>query len=117
MERNNKNIIIFLSLLLLILLAMFNNNTRNFSEARWKNKNYINFRYNMVNDLLSNHELRGMSEKKVLKLLGKPDSIFSKIEISSFDKLMIYKLKSNKYKETELIITILNKKVIRVQVK
>ncbi len=53
-----------------------------FESEKWKtadlnNENNQYLRWDMMNSLRNNHELIGMSRKKIIRLLGKPDENFT----------------------------------------
>ncbi len=41
-----------------------------FSESNWKNDQYMNLRYLMIDDLESKYDLIGMNKDEIMKLLG-----------------------------------------------
>lgn len=46
---------------------------KNFSYSKWKNPNYCDIRYNMVDSLNKKYDFVGMNKEKVYELLGDPN--------------------------------------------
>jgi hypothetical protein len=74
----SKNKITVLILSLTILISCNGQKEAKFDSEKWKNweetESTLFLRWEMRNDLLENHDLKGRSQKDVIKLLGEPEN-------------------------------------------
>ena len=79
MRKELKYGFLILGILILIGFALKGNITHErFDSEKWKNwtesEAEWSLRWDMMNSLRNNHELKGKSKKEIIELLGKPDS-------------------------------------------